>query len=138
MFLLDNEPYYMYFICKNNHIAYIIPMIHLLKDQKQFDSLIQKGWEFIVFKHSTRCSISNRGCQEVYNTVDTLGLENIFLIDVLSQRSLSKHIATFSGIKHESPQLLFFAKGKSYASGSHGQVNERNIRHILGWGWAGK
>ncbi len=113
-------------------------MLQLLNDEQQFDTLIQKGWEFIIFKHSTRCSISNRGCQEVYNTVDTLGLENIFLIDVLSQRSLSTHIATFSGIKHESPQLVFFDKGKSYAHGSHGQVNERNIRHILGGWWAGK
>ena len=113
-------------------------MIQLLADEQQFDSLIQSWSEFIIFKHSARCSISNRWCQEVYNTIDLLQLDNVYLIDVLTQKSLSTHIATFSGIRHESPQIIFFDKGKAYANGSHWQVNERNIRHILGWGWAGK
>ena len=107
-------------------------MIQLLKDQEQFDSLIESQSEFIIFKHSTRCSISNRGCQEVYNTIDSLKLDNIFLVDVLNQKPLATYIANQSDIKHESPQIIFFEKGKAYANGSHGQVNERNIRHILG------
>lgn len=113
-------------------------MLQLLTDEQQFDSLIQSWWEFIIFKHSTRCSISNRGCAEVYNTIDSLKLDNIFLIDVLNQKQLATYIANQSNIHHESPQIIFFDKGKAYANGSHGQVNERNIRHILGWGWAGK
>ncbi len=107
-------------------------MIHLLKDQEQFDNLISEGKKFIIFKHSMRCSISNRGCQEVYATIDNLNLDNVYLVDVLAQKDVSKHIADYACIKHESPQVLFFDKGLAYASGSHGQVNERNIRHILG------
>jgi bacillithiol system protein YtxJ len=112
-------------------------MLKIVNDQAHFDSLVSQ-WDIIIFKHSTRCSISNRWCQQVYTAVESLGLDNIYIVDVLTQKELSSYIATYTGIKHESPQIIFFRDGKAYAHGSHGQVNERNIKHILGWGWAGK
>lgn len=113
-------------------------MIKLLPTPEDFIALLESGWEFIIFKHSSRCSISNKGCQEVFSTIESLWLDNMYLVDVLWQKELSHHIATVSGIQHESPQILFFKKWKVYAHWSHSQVNERNIRHIL-WGWrAGK
>jgi bacillithiol system protein YtxJ len=108
-------------------------MLQLLPDTQHYTTLTASHEPFMIFKHSTRCSISDHACREVYETIEKLNLEHIYLIDVITQRDLSQHIAQDCGIHHESPQLLFFdATGNVYAHASHGQVNERHIRHVLG------
>jgi bacillithiol system protein YtxJ len=73
----------------------------------------------IIFKHSTRCSISAM----VYNRLNT-SLEHSeeaswVILDLLSHRDISNFVASESKIVHESPQIIIFWKGKPVYSASH-------------------
>lgn len=61
----------------------------------------------ILYKHSSRCSISylaKENSEE--NMEDLLNHVDIHFIDVLWQKDLSNNIAQKLGVRHESPQVL--------------------------------
>jgi bacillithiol system protein YtxJ len=108
-------------------------MMQVLIDLDHFHTLISAHIPFIIFKHSTRCSISDSACREVYDAIDQCNLDNVYLVDVITQKDVSMAISETTSIKHESPQIIFFNEtGEPYAHASHGQVNERHIKHVLG------
>ena len=46
----------------------------------------------------------------------------VFLVDVLSQRPLSRRIAAELGIRHESPQVIVLRRGTAFWHASHYDV----------------
>lgn len=46
----------------------------------------------------------------------------VFLVDVLSQRPLSRRIAAILGIRHESPQIIVLRRGAPLWHASHYDV----------------
>ncbi|MCS6983463.1 MAG: bacillithiol system redox-active protein YtxJ [Candidatus Absconditabacterales bacterium] len=97
--------------------------MHSLTTLDQFHDLLATQQQFVIFKHSTRCSISSNACREVYQAINALGLENVYLLDVLTTGDLKHKLATEINIKHESPQLLIFDQGKLTAHASHGTIS---------------
>ena len=77
---------------------------------EQFQSLIDSQSDWILFKHSGRCSISGGACKEVETAISNLSLENIYQLDVINTKNLKYEIADFLEIKHESPQVIIFKK----------------------------
>ncbi len=75
-----------------------------------------------IFKHSTRCSISNM----VKNRLERKADENTdcYYLDLLNHRDLSNHISELYSIKHESPQLLKIQNSKCTSFTNHGDISE--------------
>jgi bacillithiol system protein YtxJ len=79
-----------------------------LTSLEQFQTLLASGKDFIIFKHSGRCSISGGACKEVFLAIDELELDAIYMLDVLNTGDLKYEIADAIAVKHESPQVLIF------------------------------
>lgn len=58
----------------------------------------------IIFKHSTRCSISTMAKSRLEKQPDSRA--RYFLVDVIADRELSNHIAQYFDVRHESPQVF--------------------------------
>ncbi|HLO46539.1 MAG TPA: bacillithiol system redox-active protein YtxJ [Leadbetterella sp.] len=76
----------------------------------------------VIFKHSTRCSISatalDRFERNWAKTQDKKGVK-FYYLDLIAHRDISNKIATEFGVDHESPQLLLIKNGGSIFSESH-------------------
>lgn len=61
----------------------------------------------LVFKHSTRCSISTMALNRVQKWVVEHPDSDIAYLDVVANRSLSLELADQWSVEHESPQILW-------------------------------
>lgn len=80
--------------------------MNYLSTYEQFQSLIESGQDWILFKHSGRCSISREACKQVQIAIEELQLDNIYQLDVISTGELKYQIADNLHITHESPQVI--------------------------------
>ena len=80
----------------------------------------------ILFKHSTRCSISSLAKNRIERG-DRKHFSKIYILDLIKYRAVSDAISKQFNIKHESPQLLFIAKGICTYHASHQNVSLENI-----------
>ncbi len=106
-------------------------MLHwneLLSGQ-QFKDLLNDEPLFAVFKHSTRCSISDMAKNRLEREWK-LDLP-IYYLDLLEHRDVSNLIAELSGIEHQSPQLLVFRFGKVIYHASHNSIDVNEVREII-------
>lgn len=78
----------------------------------------------IVFKHSQRCYISRAAWFEVDRFVTAHPEAPLVLVDVIESRGLSQKVASATGIRHESPQVLFLRKGRVVWHDSHEGITE--------------
>ncbi|HLP20782.1 MAG TPA: bacillithiol system redox-active protein YtxJ [Chitinophagales bacterium] len=69
----------------------------------------------IIFKHSTRCSVSSmakRGLDADLRQTNRTDFD-IYYLDLLNYRDVSNQIATRYGVQHQSPQILVIRNGQS-------------------------
>ena len=90
-----------------------------LSDKNSFEKLltVSKERPVVVFKHSNACPISSRAYREMEK------LENVNLIEVQTARDVSAEVATFTGVEHETPQVIVLRDGKAVWNASHYDVN---------------
>jgi len=89
-----------------------------------------KSLPVIIFKHSTRCSISamaKRSFESNWNHENA----QVYLLDLIAHRSLSNQIAETFSVKHESPQVLLLKNGKCVFHVSHSEIDADAIREHL-------
>jgi bacillithiol system protein YtxJ len=55
----------------------------------------------------------------------------VYLLDLLSHREISNEIANYSGVKHESPQLILLKNKLAVHHASHSDINTENLRQFL-------
>ena len=82
----------------------------------------------IIFKHSTRCSISRMALKNFENEFD-LG-ENVtpYFLDLISFWEVSNEIASRFNVVHQSPQLLLIVGGKSIYDVSHSSIDAQELK----------
>lgn len=75
----------------------------------------------LIFKHSTRCSISSSVLNRLERGWDKEKLPNIkpYYLDLIAHRNISNCVANEFGIHHESPQALIIHKGQCIYHVSH-------------------
>ena len=86
---------------------------------------------FLIFKHSTRCSISSvvlRRFKKKHINIDTV---KIFQLDLIKHRALSDEIAEIFEVEHQSPQVILVKNKKVIFHASHYKINEMNIEELL-------
>jgi len=86
----------------------------------------------VIYKHSYRCSISLFSKNRLDSEIEELReAADLHLIDVVTDRSLSRYVAEKSGIRHESPQVILLNAGKPFWAASHGDVRIDALRDAL-------
>jgi bacillithiol system protein YtxJ len=72
----------------------------------------------VLFKHSTRCSISSKALNRLESSTPPDGVE-VYLLDLLQHRNISAAIAEKFKVHHESPQALVIINGECTYDESH-------------------
>ena len=86
----------------------------------------------LVFKHSTRCSISAMVLNRFESsTLFQKGLLTCWFLDLIAHRDLSNMIATQTNVQHESPQCIVLHKGQVIYAESHGAIAANTIQLML-------
>ncbi|GAA3952597.1 bacillithiol system redox-active protein YtxJ [Chitinophaga oryziterrae] len=80
----------------------------------------------VIFKHSTRCSISAVAKSRLERGA---GPENIsfYYLDLIRFRDLSNKVAADFAIGHESPQVLLIRNGECVYDESHGGIRMEEL-----------
>ncbi len=100
---------------------------HLTEDA-QLKTIIIKSQDKpqVIFKHSTRCSISSVALNRFKNIEDQL-LIDFHLLDLIAFRSLSNKIAETFQVHHESPQVLIIINGDCIYEETHLAISPDEI-----------
>ena len=72
----------------------------------------------VLFKHSTRCSISSMALNRLESSTPPEGVD-FYLLDLLQHRDISAAIAEKFKVHHESPQDLVIINGECTYDESH-------------------
>lgn len=101
--------------------------IHLT-DEEQLKQIASKSQNKpqVIFKHSTRCSISAVALQRLQKVSQPADIDFYFL-DLLSFRLLSNKIADVFNVPHQSPQVLIIKGGKCVYEESHMGISMHEI-----------
>lgn len=91
----------------------------------------QQGYS-IIFKHSTRCSISMMVKRRFELDWDKLP-DNLplYFLDLIKHRDISNQIAGDFHVYHESPQLLMIKDGECILDLSHGGISVEEALSVL-------
>ncbi len=76
----------------------------------------------LIFKHSTRCSISSMAKNRLDRSKDTEGID-FYYLDLLNYRKISQQIETDFMVSHESPQVLLIKNGECIYDESHSGIS---------------
>lgn len=85
----------------------------------------------LLFKHSTRCSISSAALARLErNWKDDNGIKPYYL-DLIAFRQVSNAIASEFNIEHQSPQALLISNGKCVYTESHMGIDVSDMLSVL-------
>lgn len=85
----------------------------------------------VLFKHSTRCSISRMALRQFENDFESNDQILPYYLDLLNHRDISNEIASKFSVVHQSPQLLIISKEKCIYNASHSDIDAEEIKNYL-------
>jgi len=83
----------------------------------------------LIFKHSTRCSISGVAKNRLERSTPPDNVDFYFL-DLIRNREISRKIAEEFEVFHESPQVLLIKNGECVYDESHSGINMKDIEEL--------
>jgi bacillithiol system protein YtxJ len=95
-----------------------------LTEETQLAKIISDSHKvpLVIFKHSTRCSISSMARNRLDKNEAPEGIDFYFL-DLIQHRDISDKIAETFQVHHQSPQVLVINKGKCIYNESHSGIH---------------
>jgi len=107
---------------------------HKLSDISQLNDIqnlskeqSSQGLTVLLFKHSTRCSISSMALSRLESKwIDNENIPTYYL-DLLNHRDISNEIASLYDVDHASPQVLLIKNGVCVYHNSHNGINAAEI-----------
>ena len=85
----------------------------------------------VLFKHSTRCSISRMALRQFENDFESNDQILPYYLDLLNHRDISNEIASKFSVVHQSPQLLIISKEKCIYNASHSDIAAMKLVEII-------
>lgn len=87
----------------------------------------------LIFKHSTRCSISGMALNRLERNWKNELSENsdAYLLDLIQYREISNAVSSKFGVEHQSPQVLIIKDGKCVYHNSHMGISYQEISQYL-------
>jgi len=105
-----------------------------LTSSEQLKQAIESSVEnaVILFKHSTRCSISSMAKTRFESNWNTeLSNVSIYYLDLIAYRNISNEIAELTGIEHQSPQAIVLKNKEVIYDASHSEISAKAIENLL-------
>lgn len=101
-----------------------------LTSLEQLDEIetASKDKQILIFKHSTRCSISRMALKQFEKEFDLDNKVNAYFLDLIAYRDVSNEIASRFNVVHQSPQLLLIKDGKSIYNASHSDIDAEALK----------
>ena len=105
--------------------------INLTSAEQLNDIKAGKGYS-IIFKHSTRCSISMMAKRR-FELDGKLFDEStpLYFLDLIKYRDLSGKVAETFNVHHESPQLLLIKDGECILDQSHSSISAEEAVEVM-------
>lgn len=90
---------------------------------------LSKTEKVVIFKHSTRCSISSAALGRIERKwkADDYKKAVPYFLDLIKFRDISQEIAAHYGVEHQSPQLLVIDNGKCIFSETHFDITYESL-----------
>ena len=109
-----------------------LPWINLSSVEQLKEVLFNIGEKpVLLFKHSTRCSISSMALNGFERNWSGEVECELYYIDLLKHRDISQEVAVLTGVVHQSPQAIVL-KGKEIVyDATHTSIDARRIESIL-------
>lgn len=106
-----------------------------LNTLEQLDAIVEASSlrPVLLFKHSTRCSISATALdrlERAWNEDEVKGMQAYYL-DLIAYRSISGAIADKFKIEHQSPQVLLIKNGVCVYNASHYDIRYTELTKQL-------
>jgi len=104
-----------------------------LTDLGQLNEIIDLSTEktILIFKHSTRCSISRMALRQFENEFDLQDKVIPYFLDLLEFRNVSNEIVSRFDVVHQSPQLILIKDGKAIYNASHSDIEVEVLKQYL-------
>ncbi|SEO20648.1 bacillithiol system redox-active protein YtxJ [Mucilaginibacter sp. OK283] len=104
----------------------------LLTSADQLHEIKNRNGYSLIFKHSTRCSISMMAKRRFELDWEDLPEDMpLYFLDLISYRELSAQVAQLFHVHHESPQLLLIKDGECVLDQSHGAISVEEALSVL-------
>ncbi|WP_333876934.1 bacillithiol system redox-active protein YtxJ [Flavobacterium sp.] len=109
---------------RESHMAW-----RALTDLGQLNEIVNESTEklVVIFKHSTRCSISRMALGQFEQEFNLEGKVVPYYLDLLEHRDISNEIAYRFGVYHQSPQLIVIKDGKAIYDRSHESIDATKL-----------
>jgi len=107
---------------------------HQLATEAELEALIERSHTVpcVIFKHSTRCSISSMAKSRFERNWDMDGTEiEPYYLDLIAYRPVSNKIAEALGVEHQSPQIILHKNGEAIYNTSHNDINIADLKTQL-------
>jgi bacillithiol system protein YtxJ len=94
-------------------------------DQIEEIKALSEDKPVLIFKHSTRCSISSMSLDRLIRKWKESDEEKVtpFFLDLIASREMSDLVAKEFRIPHESPQILLIKNGQVVYDNSHMSIS---------------
>ncbi|RYZ52380.1 MAG: bacillithiol system redox-active protein YtxJ [Sphingobacteriales bacterium] len=99
-----------------------------LTTEEQLEEIKQESFKkpVLIFKHSTRCSISSMAKNRLERG-EAPGHISFYHLDLIRFRNISNRIAEVFKVHHESPQVLLIRNGECIYDESHNGISMDEI-----------
>ncbi|MEO7263258.1 MAG: bacillithiol system redox-active protein YtxJ [Ferruginibacter sp.] len=99
-----------------------------LEDDSTLEDITEKSKENpqVIFKHSTRCSISSMAKSRLERSTSPQNID-FYYLDLIAHRDISSKIADQFNVYHESPQVLVIKDGQCVYDESHSGISMEDI-----------
>jgi len=107
---------------------------NVLQSEDELSSILEASHTTpqILFKHSTRCSISDMALNRLERSWDLEdGKVVMHYLDLIKYRSISNAIASKFSVYHESPQMIVLKNGEVAGHTSHNQIDVAFVKAHL-------
>ncbi|HWW43272.1 MULTISPECIES: bacillithiol system redox-active protein YtxJ [Pedobacter] len=103
-----------------------------ITDGTQISEIQKQTGYSLIFKHSTRCSVSMMAKRRFEMDWDALPEGTaLYFLDLISYRDISAQIAETFQVHHESPQILLIKDGDCILDASHGDISAEEVAEVI-------
>ena len=106
-----------------------------LESENQLTEIQQKSHSenVLIFKHSTRCSISRAALDRLERSWNPEEIKNVqpYYLDLITHRTVSNQIAENFDVEHQSPQVILIKGGQAVYDRSHFDIDFKSIKEAV-------
>ena len=103
-----------------------------ITDLNQIGDIKATSGYSLIFKHSTRCSVSMMAKRRFEMDWEAIPADtSLYFLDLISYRDLSAQVADTFQVHHESPQILLIKDGDCVLDASHSDISAEEVAEVI-------